>query len=128
MPDAGAAAPSAPDEAGTGVWPLPLEAGAAAANGSSLGSSRLAVLPGSPRGRTVAVQSPSVTSGPALPPEMLADWPLAEPVVLRSTTGAMAPPPQAAVISTAVSMKVNEGPTRISRRMVSLATPPVTGL
>ena len=127
MPDADAAARAAPDEAGTGVWSLPLEAGAAAANGSSLTSSRLAVLPGSPRGRTVAVQSPSEISGAALPPVIPADWPLSVPAVLRSTTGAMPPPPQAAVISAPVSIKSNEQPTRILWRMPLPATPSVTG-
>jgi hypothetical protein len=58
---------------------------------------------------------------------MLADRPLADPAVLRSTTGAMPPRLQAAVISTAVSMKSNERLTRILWPMVSLATPPVTG-
>ena len=118
-----------PREAGAAAEapPPPDEAGATPATDSSLASSRLTVLPGSPRGRTVAVQSPSETSGPAVPPEIPAAWLLPVPAVLRSATGARPPPPQAAIISVPVSMKSSERLKRSLWRRLSPATPSATG-
>ena len=98
---------------------------------SSLESARLAVLPESPRGRTVAVQSVSSASDTAVAtvvvPEVPADWPLPAPAVLRSTTGAMLLPPQAAVINAPATTTSNERLKRILWRMLLSVTPSFTG-